>query len=105
MYIFEHFGIHGPSLSFEVRDLSTDHAVARTSGGRNFADYRDSACDIYTCRIGKRLKRECEQRVTRKNCRRFVKLLVARRLATPEIVVIERRQIVMNQRIRMNEFQ
>ena len=54
------------------------------------------------CRNG--LKCQGEQGVARKNGDCFAKFLVTRGFAPPQIVIIQRRQVIVNQRIRMDEF-
>src|SRR6185369_9404346 len=51
---------------------------------------------------GNGLERESLQRVAGENCRSFVKTHVACRPAASQIVVIHRRKIVVDQRVRMD---
>ena len=73
-------------------------AVANSSSQRNalFGRNLDSRKD---------LKSEREKRVAGKNCHRFAENFVTRRTAPAEVIVVERRQIVVNQRICMDQLQ
>src|SRR6266436_4402548 len=50
------------------------------------------------------LKRQRQKRIARENSDGFAELLVARRLAAAKVVIIEGWQVVMNQRIGVDEF-
>ena len=49
------------------------------------------------------LKCQCQQSVAREDRGRLIELLVIGRTTAPEVVVIHRRQVVMNQRVSMNQ--
>ena len=55
-------------------------------------------------RIGQDLKRQRLQCVAGENCRCFAEGAMGRRAPAPQVVVVHRREIVVNQRVRVNAF-
>ena len=55
--------------------------------------------------IRKRFERQRQQRIARQNGGRFAEFLVAGGLAAPQVIVVERGQVVVNQRVGVNEFE
>ena len=65
---------------------------------------RDAPRGLHS-RIRQSFESQRQQRVARQNGGGFAKLFMASGLATAQVVVIERRQIVVNQRISVNKLQ
>ena len=101
--VLQHFVRDRFAFGFEVGNLAADHAVDRACGGGDLGQHRDAALGIDRSRAD---NFECkrEQRVAGENSGGFAEFFVARGLAAAKIVVVERRQVVMDQRIGMNEF-
>ena len=53
---------------------------------------------------GEQIEGECQERVACENCRRFIKCAVHGRLAAPQVIIVHRWQIVMDERIAMDTF-
>ena len=92
-------------LAFYVRHLAADHAIHRSRRRRKFptsatvrAASSPSICDS-VCSAS------VKQSVARQNRHGFAEDFMARRFAAPVIVVIERRQIVVNQRVGVDHLQ
>ena len=102
MDVLKHLGRHGLAFCLKVGDLAADHSVYGSRGGGNFRNHSHtprpisgSSGDCFEC--------QGEQRITREDCDGIAKLLVARRLATAKVVVVERGKIIMDQRIGVNK--
>ena len=65
---------------------------------------RDAPCRI-DWRVRKRFERQRQQRIARQDGGRFAEFLVASWLAAPQVVVVEGRQVVVNQRVGVNELE
>ena len=94
----------GPAFGFEVRHLSADHSAHRARCARDFGNDLNAALR-FDGRFRQRLKRQRQQSVAREDGYGLAKFLMARRLAAAQIVVVERREIIVNQRIGVNEFE
>ena len=102
--VFEHLLIDRLALCFDIRHLAAHHAVDGARGAGNFREDGGAALRGYRgCSDG--LKCQCQKPVTRKNRQGFAKFLVAGRFAAPQVVIVERRQVVVNQRIGMNKLE
>jgi len=55
--------------------------------------------------VGDQLECQGQEAVPRQNGRRLVKCLVTRRPPAPQVVVVHRRQVIMDQRIGMNQLE
>lgn len=98
--VFEGFEAAGGILRSEVGDLSGDHPRC-TGRLRQLADQGHGGARIVDP-LGQQLKRQRQQGVAGEDGGCFVERLVARRTTPPQIVVVHRRQIVMDQRIRVD---
>ena len=101
--VFESFGADAFAFGFQVGDLAADHAIDGSGGSGDFGK------DLYTkigvdrsCANG--FKSERQKRVTGQNGDGFAEFFVASRLATAEVVVIERGKIVMDEGISVDKF-
>ena len=63
------------------------------------------AADTGSDLVGDHLERQGQEAVPRQNRRRLVKRLVTRRPPAPQVVVVHRRQVVVDQRIGMNHLE
>ena len=91
-------------LAFEVQHLAPDHAVYSADGAGNQPDNLNGG-SRRAIEPGQYLKRAGLQRVTGEDGDGFTKSLVAGGLAAAQIVVVQGRQIVMNQRIGVKHLQ
>ena len=91
-------------LGFEVDDLSADHAVDGAGGVGNFTDDGDAglggAAELREHLIGLRL-----QSVAGEDGDGLAECLVAGGTAAAQVIVIERGQIIVNQRIGVEHFE
>ena len=83
------------ALTFEVEDLSADHAVrpCRTAHFRNDGDERLRSCALLAQH---NLESERQQGISRKHRDSIAKNPVIRRLSSSIIVVVHCRQIIVN---------
>ncbi len=97
-------GLRADFLAFvlQVGDLPADHALYGSRRGSDFR-YHGHAPFRGDRRGRNGFERERQQTISRKNRGRFAKLFVRSRLAPSQIVVIQRRQIIVNQGIRVDE--
>ena len=102
--IFERFRIRFPMLGLEVDDLASDHSVYCASAARYFLDDLDSSLRR-TTQFGKHFVCLGLQRIAGENCDRLSENFMTGRPATAQIVVVECRQIVVDQRIGVQHFQ
>src|SRR5580698_4350566 len=97
-----------PAFPFYVANLAADHAAHRAGCCGEFRDQGHLAVSAEIAgrlHLRQYLKRQREQRVARQNGDSVAEYFVAGRHAATQIVVIERRQIVMDQGIGMNQFE
>ena len=96
-----------PSVFREVLDergdLAAHHSVHGPRGHGNFRQHCDTAFRSHGCSADG-LEGQRQKRVARKNGYGFAELLVARRLAAAKVVIVEGRQVVMDERIGVDEF-
>ena len=104
MDVFESGEVGLLVLGFEVNHLAADHAVDSAGGVGDFADDGDArlgwARDLRQHFIGLRL-----QGVSGQDGDGLAESLVAGRTAAPQVVVIERGQIVVDQGIGVEHFE
>ncbi len=94
----------GGSLRLDVEHLSADHAAEAGGAGKAEAQ-RDADLGVPMGRgIGENVEGQRQQPVAGENGGRLVEGLVRRRPAAPEVVVVHRRQVVVDQRIAMHAF-
>ena len=104
MNVFELGGVDLLAFGFDVRDLAADHAVHGAGGVANFGDDANAAIgrDVG---VRERFEGESEQAITGENGHSDAEFFVAGGLAAAKIVVVEGGQVVVNQRISVNEFE
>src|SRR5258707_12302388 len=103
MNVFEHLRADTFPFGLEIGDLTANHFVDGAGGGGDLGSHFYAAFGIDGSG-GDRFECEREERVARENGEGFAELFMASRLAATEVVVIERGQIVVNQRISVDEF-
>src|SRR5579859_7003424 len=107
MNVFERGGVCLLASRFNIRHLASHHARSRSNGVSDFVDHAQLS-GIFGTASGPRLegghyfKRERQKRVTGQDGHCFPKDAMASGLAAPEVVIIERRKIIVNQRVSMN---
>ena len=92
------------AFAFEIAHLAADHAAHGARGGGEFRDQRDSAVGR-AVHLRQHLEGEREQRVAGQNRHGVAEDFVAGGVAAAQIVVIERGQIVVNQRIGVDQLE
>ena len=102
---FEQLRIRRFALAFEIRHLAADHAAHRSRRRGQFRDHARLAIVGHAVHLRQRLKCQGEQRVAGENRHGFAEDFVRRQLAAAVIVVIERRQVVVDQRIGVDELE
>ena len=101
---FEEFFRRRLTFTLYVVYLAADHSSDRAGSCRQLVGQRNAPFGRYsTC--AQHLKGERQKSVAGENRHRVAENFVTSRTATAQIVVIERRQIVVNQRIRMDQLQ
>src|SRR6266478_6267779 len=103
MNVFKHLRLDAPALCFDVSDLAAHHSIHGPRGCSNFRQDGHTAFRSHGCSADG-LERQRQKRIARKNGDGFAELLMARRFASAKIVIVESRQVVMNQRISVDEF-
>ena len=89
----------------EIVHLSAGHA-ADAGGARQRRDQRDAHLGVgMDLRPGQNVEGQSQQRVAGQDRGRLVEFLVHGRLAAPQVVIVHRRQVVMHQRIAMQQFE
>ena len=90
------------ALGDQVDHLAADHAGGAGRArqrGNQFATHRRVAMRVG---MSQHLERHRQQPVAGKDCGGFVELFVAGRPAAPQVAVVHRRQVIVDQRIGMN---
>ena len=103
MNVFEHFRVDALAFGFEVGDLAANHAVDGSCGGGDFGEHGDAAVGVDGCG-GNCFEREREKSIAGENGRGFAELLVGSWLAPAQVVVVERGEIVVDERVGVDEF-
>ena len=103
MNIFERRGVGSAAARFEVHDLAANHAP-RADGRRKLVE--DAQPTRLTGYGGRRedSERQRQQGIASKDRRRLAECHVAGGFPPAQVVVVERGQVVMNQRIGVDEF-
>src|ERR1700733_12837956 len=91
-------------LRFKIRPLPANHSAIRPCSFCNHRQNRQPPLRFYRSK-SQSVKRQRQQRITRQNRHRFAEHFVVRWLPAAQIVVIQRRQVIMDQRIGVNKFQ
>ena len=94
-------------FSLNIEHLSTDHSEVAGPERQflNDADLLHRLAALHEIRPADQVEGHREQRVARQDRHRFAIDFVVRRFSPAEVVVVHRRQVVVNQRVGMNEFQ
>jgi hypothetical protein len=101
--VFEHLRIDGLAFGFDVRDLAADHSIDSAGGGRNFCKDGGAALSRGGRRTD-RFERQRQESVTSEDGNGFAEFFVASGLASPEVIIVQRRQVIVNQGVGMDEF-
>src|SRR5947208_3220675 len=103
MDVLQHLRIDGFAFGFDVSDLATDHSVDGPGSSGHFGKNGSSAfrrdrggADRFEC--------QGEECITGENGDGFAKFSVASRLAAAQIVIVESGQIIVDQRVCVDEF-
>ena len=82
-----------------------DHAIDGAAGEGKLVDQSHFARGVQAFDPYPGLHGEREQTVAREDGHGLAEYLVTGRLAAPEVVIVERRQIVVDQRVRVDHFE
>ena len=104
MNVVELLFLEGLAFGFQVGDLSADHSFDGARCARQLGDQFDAPLGGNR-KLRQHEKGQRQQGIAGKNRHRIAEDFVAGRLAAPEVVVVERRQIVMNQRVGVDQFE
>src|SRR6266851_6915352 len=101
--VLQHLRIDGLAFGFDVSDLATDHSIDSASGSRHFDEDGDAA---FGGGGGSSHGFESERKksVTSKNGDGFAKFFMTSRFAAAEVVIVQCRQIIVNQGVGMDKF-
>src|SRR5215472_17418217 len=102
MNIFEHFGADLFPFGLEIGYLATHHAVHGPGSGSDFAYHRDAAFGG-NWRASESFESQRKQRVAGQDRGCLAEALMAGRLPASQVVIVERRQIVVDERVGVNE--
>src|SRR6476469_4027892 len=104
MNILQGFGIRLNVLGFEIDDLAADHPIY---GAGSFCDLCDYAHTRFrwALQLRERLVGLSLESISSEDCNRLTENFVARGPPSPKVVVVERRKVVVNQRIGMQHFE
>ena len=93
-----------PALGFEIEQLTADHAAETGRTGERFhqcdADDRVRRGRL----VGEDVEGVGQKRVAREDRGRLIVFLMCGRLAAPEIIVVHRRQVVVDKAVAMHAF-
>ena len=104
MDVFQHFDIRLAVLSLQVDDLAADHSIY---GSCSTSDFFDDAYTGFgrTLQLGQHFVSLGLQRTACENCDCFSENFMTGRPAAAQIVVVERGQIVVDERIGVQHLQ
>src|SRR5882724_9190833 len=103
MDVLEHLWIDGLAFGFDVRDLATDHSIDGASGRCNFCEDGGAAFRRGRC-CPNRFESERQEGVASEDGNCFAEFFVASGLAATEVIVVQRRQVIVNQGVGVDEF-
>src|SRR2546429_7479785 len=103
MDVLEHLRIDGPAFGFDVCDLATDHSVDGAGGRCNFCENGGA-----TLRSGRRrtdsFESQRQESIASEDGDGFAKFPMASGLAAAEVIVVQCRQVIVNQGVGVDEF-
>jgi hypothetical protein len=102
--IFEHAFVAGFTFSFEVGNLAADHAAIGADGFGDHSEDSKAALGL-DGRHGESLEGESEQGIAGEDRGSFAENFVVGGLTATQIVVVEGGEIIVNQRISVNQFE
>ena len=101
---FEQLRVGRFAFAFEIGDLAADHAADGAAGGGEFGDQARLA-RVGRVELGEHLEGEGEQRIAGEDRHGVAEDFVVGELAAAVIVVIERGQIVVDQRVGVDQLE
>ncbi|MOA24425.1 hypothetical protein D3C78_1451000 [compost metagenome] len=105
MDLLQRFQTNLPVFGFQIQRLAATHA-GNAAGGCQFGYHRQPVAQCHVGHLGIGQNGKCQrlQGIAGQNGVGLTKFDVAGRLTATQIVVVHRRQIVMDQRIGVNAF-
>src|ERR1700719_3006832 len=102
MNILQHLRIDGLAFGFHVSDLAANHSIDGAGGGRNFCEDGSAALRCGgRCTDG--FEGQRQESVASEDGDGFAEFLMASRFAAAEVIVVQRRQIIVDQGIGVDE--
>ena len=102
----EQLRVGGLAFAFEIGHLAADHAAHGAGGGGQFGDHaRPGDRRGTSFELREHLEGESEQRIAGEDGHGFAEDLVAGELAAAVVVVVERGEIVVDQRVGVDQFE
>ena len=94
-------------FGLDIEHLTAHHPHVAGAIGQflNQPDLARRVAALHQIRTAAEIERHRQQRVAGQDRHRFAIDLVIRRLPAPEVVVVHRRQVVVNERVGMDQFQ
>ena len=102
---FEEFGGGGLMFAFEIVNLAADHAAYGAGGDAQLFDEGEALGVVERGRLGEDLEGEREQRIAGEDGHGVAEDFVVGGAAAPEIVVVERGEVVVDERIGVDHFE
>src|SRR6266700_1733067 len=102
MNILQHLRIDWFAFGLDIRNLAANHSVNRAGGSSNFHDDGGAAlCGGGCCTDC--FERQSQESIPREDGGGLAEFLVASRFAAAEVIVVQSRQIIVNQGIGVDE--
>src|ERR1700747_1225654 len=103
MNVLQHLWVDRFAFGFDVGDLAANHSIdGACSSGKLCKDGGAAICGGGSCTDG--FKCQSQKSIAREDGDGFAEFLMASRFATAEVIVVQRRQIIVDQGESMDEF-
>src|ERR1700747_469699 len=103
MNVLQHLWVDRFAFGFDVGDLAANHSIdGACSGGNLCKDGSAAICGGGSCTNG--FKCQSQKSIAREDGDGFAEFLVASRFATAEVIVVQRRQIIVDQGVSVDKF-
>ena len=102
---FEQFGGRRPAFAFKIGDLAGNHAADGAGGAGELGDHACLAVGRHGIERGDGFECKGQQGVARQDGDGFAEYLVAGELAAAVIVIVEGGEIVVDERVGVDEFE
>ena len=87
-----------PALAFDIGDLTADHTTRVPEARATICDgIQDTLGRDMQAAFGDKVEGKCEKSVTRQDCHRFTVNDMGGRTAAPQVIVINRGQVIVDE--------